>query len=535
MKANILDCTLRDGGYYNNWLFPQKLINDYIKFVERNQIKYVEIGFRFFDEIRTKGNTAYSDLSFIQSLRLKKHTSIGVMFNGSDILKFKKNKKIINYYLDILKSNKLSFVRIACHRKELDQISFFTKKIKLNKKKLMINLMQISEIKKKEIKSICEKLKKVNPDVFYLADSLGSMKPQYFKIIIKQIKKFWHGEIGIHAHNNKNLALKNTIIANSLGVSWLDCTITGMGRGAGNTITEELLKKLNKFQLKTIDSFLINKFKLMKKKYKWGASQIYEMAADYKIHPTYVQLLLTGKPFEEYRNNIKNVLKNLKKSSSKFEINKLYIALNSEVKKYKNNFGFLKNKSKKDVLIIGSKDNLSKDLLKLKKYIKEKDIFAISLNDTKQIRENFCDVHVASHPLRIATDFNYYRQNKNYALPYNILNSKKLKKIPKNIFNVNIKFGKNNFDKKNNIFELSTPLAIGFALQIALKIRTNKIILYGFSDEYSDLYQKSELKSSKVLKDLNKTSRIKLDGETDLILRTFKKQNSKIKITSINF
>ncbi len=361
------------------------------------------------------------------------------------------------------------------------------------------------------------------------------MKPQNFKIIIKQIKKLWHGEIGIHAHNNKNLALKNTIIANSLGVSWLDCTITGMGRGAGNTITEELLKKLNKFQLKTIDSFLINKFKLMKKKYKWGASQIYEMAADYKIHPTYVQLLLTGKPFEEYRNNIKNVLKNLKKSSSKFEINKLYIALNSEVKKYKNNFGFLKNKSKKDVLIIGSKDNLSKDLLKLKKYIKEKDIFAISLNDTKQIRENFCDVHVASHPLRIATDFNYYRQNKNYALPYNILNSKKLKKIPKNIFNVNIKFGKNNFDKKNNIFELSTPLAIGFALQIALKIRTNKIILYGFSDEYSDLYQKSELKSSKVLKDLNKTSRIKLDGETDLILRTFKKQNSKIKITSINF
>ena len=87
----------------------------------------------------------------------------------------------------------------------------------------------------------------------------------------------------------------------------------------------------------------------------------------------------------------------------------------------------------------------------------------------------------------------------------------------------------------NNIFELGTPLAIGFALQIALKIKTNKIILYGFSDEYSDLYQKSELKSSKVLKDLNKISRIKLDGETDLILRTFKKQNSKIKITSINF
>ena len=129
MKTNILDCTLRDGGYYNNWLFSNKLINEYISFVERNQINFVEIGFRFFDEIRTKGNTAYSDLSFIKSLKFQKKTSIGVMFNGSDILKFKNNKKIINYYLDVLRSNKLSFVRIACHAKELDQISFFTENL----------------------------------------------------------------------------------------------------------------------------------------------------------------------------------------------------------------------------------------------------------------------------------------------------------------------------------------------------------------------------------------------------------------------
>ena len=536
MKTNILDCTLRDGGYYNNWLFSNKLINQYINFVERNQINFVEIGFRFFDEIRTKGNTAYSDLSFIKSLKFQKKTSIGVMFNGSDILKFKNNKKIINYYLDVLRSNKLSFVRIACHAKELDQISFFTKKVKSNKKKIMINLMQISEIKVPEIKNICKKIKKINPDVFYLADSLGSMKPFNFKGVIKEVKKFWYGEMGIHAHNNKKLALKNTLISNSLGVEWLDCTITGMGRGAGNTITEELLKKMNKNQFKDSDNILINKFKSMKKKYKWGPSQIYGIAADYKIHPTYIQLLLTGKPFAEYRNNIKNVLINLKKSSSKFEINKLYISLNSEIKKYKNNFEFLKNRFNKDVLIIGSKDNLRRDLPKLKNYIKEKDVYTISLNDTKKIKENFCDIHAVSHPLRIATDFNTYSKNKKYALPYNMLNKRKIKKVSKNIYNVNVKFGKNNFKKNNNFFELNTPLAIGFALQISLKVKTNRIVLYGFSDEYSDLYQKSKLKHSKVLKDLNRSGKsIKLDGETDLILRTFKKQNPKIKITSINF
>ena len=158
MKTNILDCTLRDGGYYNNWLFSNKLINEYINFIERNQINFIEIGFRFFDEIRTKGNTAYSDLSFIKSLKFKiKHQLVSCLMVQTYLSL--KIIKIINYYLDVLRSNKLSFVRIACHVKELDQISFFTEKVKSNRKKIMINLMQISEIKIAEIKIFAKKFK----------------------------------------------------------------------------------------------------------------------------------------------------------------------------------------------------------------------------------------------------------------------------------------------------------------------------------------------------------------------------------------
>lgn len=535
MKANILDCTLRDGGYYNNWLFSNTLINKYIKFIENNHIHYLEIGFRFFDEIRNKGRTAYCDLSFIKSLKFKKEVSIGIMFNGSDIVKFRNDKKVIEYFSEVFKTDKLKFIRIACHFKELEKISFFVKKIKKSNKQIMINLMQISEIKKKNIKTICKKISKLNPDVFYIADSLGSMTPNNFRLTINQIKKYWHGELGVHAHNNKKLALENTLTSNSLGVKWLDCTITGMGRGAGNTLTEDLLKKLDQKKFNKFDSKLIDSFMELKKKYNWGPSKIYEIAADYKIHPTYIQLLLTGKPFAEYRKNIKQVLINLKKSSSKFEINKLYLSLNSETTKYRNNFKFLKNKLNKDVLIIGSKEKLKKDIFNLKKLINNNDIFTICLNDTNKIKNNFCDIHVVSHPLRIVTDFSNYSKSKKYVLPFNMLSKNRLRKLSNNFFNVNIKFGKNQFNDKKKFFELNTPLALGLALQIALKIKTNKIILYGFSDEYSDLYQKSDVKSSKILKDLNKKSKIKLDGETDLLLRTFKKQNSKVKITSINF
>ena len=69
-KLNILDCTLRDGGYYNNWYFEKNLINEYLKVMDIIKVDYVEIGFRFIDKVRTKGPTAYSEESFLNSLKI---------------------------------------------------------------------------------------------------------------------------------------------------------------------------------------------------------------------------------------------------------------------------------------------------------------------------------------------------------------------------------------------------------------------------------------------------------------------------------
>ena len=80
----------------------------------------------------------------------------------------------------------------------------------------------------------------------YVADSLGSLKKVQLKKIIELFKKHWFKKIGIHAHDNLSLALSNTIYANKLGITWLDSTIMGMGRGPGNTKTEELIKFFTK-------------------------------------------------------------------------------------------------------------------------------------------------------------------------------------------------------------------------------------------------------------------------------------------------
>ena len=118
--------------------------------------------------------------------------------------------------------------------------------LKSKKFKIFINLMQISEITPNQIKQVSKFLKTTKTDVLYLADSLGSLNPNKIKKLVKKFRKESSLELGFHAHNNLNLALKNSLEANKNGVKWIDCTINGMGRGPGNLITENIISHLRK-------------------------------------------------------------------------------------------------------------------------------------------------------------------------------------------------------------------------------------------------------------------------------------------------
>ena len=92
-EFNILDCTLRDGGYYNNWNFEKELVNDYLNAINKAKIQYVELGFRTLDKKKIKGNTAYTTDAFINSLNIPKSLKIGVMVNASDFLQSNLNNE----------------------------------------------------------------------------------------------------------------------------------------------------------------------------------------------------------------------------------------------------------------------------------------------------------------------------------------------------------------------------------------------------------------------------------------------------------
>ena len=149
MKANLIDCTLRDGGYYNNWQFSKRDIQNYINEISKTGIKFVEIGFLFLPKDSKKGLTAYCNNDFFKNFIFPKTVSFGIMINASDLVNYvnKKEEEKKVQTLKNLKNTNLSFIRIAFHFDKVFKIDKYIKILKKNKKiNLFINIMQISEI-----------------------------------------------------------------------------------------------------------------------------------------------------------------------------------------------------------------------------------------------------------------------------------------------------------------------------------------------------------------------------------------------------
>ena len=125
-NINLLDCTLRDGGYYNNWDFKFSQIQDYLNSIASTEIKFVELGFRFLEKNRIKGLTAYTDNKLLKNLKVSKNIKIGVMINTGDLLKnnlspLENCKKI----LQVLKNRKRSFQFIQLCLQKFPFFMFF--------------------------------------------------------------------------------------------------------------------------------------------------------------------------------------------------------------------------------------------------------------------------------------------------------------------------------------------------------------------------------------------------------------------------
>src|SRR5690606_1583579 len=107
-----------------------------------------------------------------------------------------------------------------------------------------INLMQVADRSEAEVLAAASAAGRHPLDVLYFADSMGSLDPERTAHLVRLFRQGWDGALGVHTHDNMGYALANTLRAAEEGVSWLDATVTGMGRGPGNAKTEYLMAEL---------------------------------------------------------------------------------------------------------------------------------------------------------------------------------------------------------------------------------------------------------------------------------------------------
>ncbi|MEN9919772.1 MAG: hypothetical protein RL662_2208 [Bacteroidota bacterium] len=270
----ILDCTLRDGGYYTNWDFNNTLTSNYFRAMEKLPISYIEIGYRSLVHDDYKGEYNYCPNYLLEEIRkLVPSKKIGIMLNEKEV-KIADLEKLLSF-----SANTIDVVRMAVDPNNLDRAKDIAKRIKEMGFEVGFNVMYMS--KWSEYPNFTSDIVALDGivDCFSMVDSYGSMFPQDVDTITRHIKEKLHCKIGFHGHNNIELAFANTLAAIHAGCDVIDSTVTGMGRGAGNMKTELLLSYLSSEKGVSVDfnslSTTVSDFETLKEKYGWGTNLPY--------------------------------------------------------------------------------------------------------------------------------------------------------------------------------------------------------------------------------------------------------------------
>lgn len=385
-KIKLLDCTLRDGGYCNNWIFGDKNINLIIESLVNAKVDIVECGFLTEKEESDTNRTKYTDLKQLDSIYASKllNTKLVVMINYGE------------YNIDYLPLKDESLVegiRLAFHKKDAFIALEEARKIKEKGYKVFLQPMISMNYKDDEFLDLIKKVNILEPYAFYIVDSFGTMMEndllRYFFLSEYNLKDTIM--LGFHSHNNLQMAFANSREFVQLSTDRtliVDATIMGMGRGAGNLNLELFLDYINKrfpaqYNLKPI-LYIIDEVltKFYMRKY-WGYSLPNYLSARHNIHPNYAVYLESKQTLtlESMEYILKAINEEKAGSFDKKYIETLYINYMGKGSEYKNELiDFGTELREKHVLIIAPGKSLENELSKVKKFIAENNLTVIADN-----------------------------------------------------------------------------------------------------------------------------------------------------------
>src|SRR4030042_752864 len=430
MKINLMDCTLRDGGYYNAWDFSPEVIEHYLKAMDAISVDYVEICFRTLSGKGYKGGCGYSTDSYIRSLNIPSGLRVAVMVNAGELVKHPEGViSALQKLFAPAADSPVFLVRIACHMHEIELVMPGVCWLKEKGYLTTVNFMQIADRSQEEISGIAKLAGSYPLDVLYFADSMGSLSPDQTAGIIKILRTHWKGEIGIHTHDN-------------------------MCQGLA---------------------------KPMRGKYGWGPNPFYYLAGKYGIHPTYVQEMLGDSRYNE--EDILAVIDHLRKvGGKKYKPATMEVARHFYSGKPKGTWVPANVMAGKEVLVLGTGPGVVTHQWAIEEFIKSRRPFVIALNTQTSVAPELIDIRAACHPVRLLADrCEHANLPQPLVIPASQLSDSVLNSLGnKQLFDFGLEVQADTFAFNENHCILPFSLVVAYALAIATSGRSTRILLSGF-------------------------------------------------------
>ncbi len=282
----VFDCTIRDGGLVNNYHFSDAFVKAHYETCVAAGVDYMEIGKNVSPNIMSVDE--YGPWNFCKEEDIRRivgnndtDMKIAVM---ADIGRSLKEELIPK------KDSVVDMIRIATYIHQIPAAIELIEDAHAKGYETTVNIMAISKSFDDELDEVLAQLSKTNVDVIYIADSFGSFYPEQIKKLTEKYLKVAQEngkKVGIHAHNNLQLAYANTLEAMIYGTSFLDVTISGLGRGAGNCPLELLIGFLKnpKYKLMPVLKFIEEFIVPLEKELDWGYSIPYMLTGQLNEHP----------------------------------------------------------------------------------------------------------------------------------------------------------------------------------------------------------------------------------------------------------
>jgi len=300
-KIKVLDCTIRDGGLINNHEFEDKFVRAVYKALAEAGVDYMEIGYknskRLFNP-KQFGKWKFCDdediLRVIDGIKSSTKLSVMVDVDRVDVEDVKPKK-----------DSPVDMIRVAAYVKDIDKAIFLVNHFAEKGYETTVNIMAISKALDNELTEALHQLEEESKaDVIYIVDSFGSLYQETVEFLIKKAKAIIKSkEIGIHTHNNQQLGFGNTIEAIIHGANYVDATVFGLGRAAGNCPLELILGFLKnpKFDIRPVLDLISKEFIPLREKIEWGYIIPYAITGILDEHPRAAMALRDSDKKENYR------------------------------------------------------------------------------------------------------------------------------------------------------------------------------------------------------------------------------------------